>query len=216
MGIKLPGLNFNNQLVEAAYRKELVFGEDHPDRAQPGRGDGEDAGARAHVQHAVEPAALEQGVIGQQAAHRGAMVSGAKRRPGLNPQVDRVGRREASVVGAEDEEASGPHWRQARQGHGQPVGVGQHLGGDGQPTVILKHLTQGVSLGLFGGEGVDTPDVAVLVLLQDGVGDGLQARMGVDGLGGGLGDLSRSPGDDLNSIVRHAPPLEAQRPNGEG
>jgi len=35
VGIKLPGLNFNNQLVEAAYRKELVFGEDHPDRAQP-------------------------------------------------------------------------------------------------------------------------------------------------------------------------------------
>jgi len=35
VGIKLPGLNFNSQLVEAAYRKELVFGEDHPDRAQP-------------------------------------------------------------------------------------------------------------------------------------------------------------------------------------
>lgn len=35
VGIKLPGLNFNNQLVEAAYRKELVFGEDHADRAQP-------------------------------------------------------------------------------------------------------------------------------------------------------------------------------------
>ena len=35
VGIKLPGLNFNNQLVEAAYRKELVYGEDHADRAQP-------------------------------------------------------------------------------------------------------------------------------------------------------------------------------------
>lgn len=35
VGIKLPGLNFNNQLVEAAYRKELVFGEDHADRADP-------------------------------------------------------------------------------------------------------------------------------------------------------------------------------------
>ncbi|TKT46266.1 peptide antibiotic transporter SbmA [Rhizobiaceae bacterium LC148] len=34
-GIKLPGLNFRNQRVEAAYRKELVFGEDHEDRAQP-------------------------------------------------------------------------------------------------------------------------------------------------------------------------------------
>ncbi|MBB3381606.1 MULTISPECIES: peptide antibiotic transporter SbmA [unclassified Rhizobium] len=34
-GIKLPGLNFKNQRVEAAYRKELVYGEDHEDRAQP-------------------------------------------------------------------------------------------------------------------------------------------------------------------------------------
>ncbi|UYO00638.1 MAG: peptide transporter [Devosia sp.] len=35
VGIKLPGLNFANQKVEAAYRKELVFGEDHADRADP-------------------------------------------------------------------------------------------------------------------------------------------------------------------------------------
>jgi len=34
-GILLPGLEFNNQRVEAAYRKELVYGEDHPDRATP-------------------------------------------------------------------------------------------------------------------------------------------------------------------------------------
>ncbi|TIP35201.1 MAG: peptide transporter, partial [Mesorhizobium sp.] len=34
-GLKLPGLQFRNQRVEAAYRKELVYGEDHPDRAQP-------------------------------------------------------------------------------------------------------------------------------------------------------------------------------------
>ena len=35
VGIKLPGLEFNNQRVEAAYRKELVYGEDHADRATP-------------------------------------------------------------------------------------------------------------------------------------------------------------------------------------
>ena len=35
VGIKLPGLEFNNQRVEAAYRKELVYGEDHEDRAAP-------------------------------------------------------------------------------------------------------------------------------------------------------------------------------------
>ena len=34
-GIKLPGLEFKNQKVEAAYRKELVYGEDHADRAEP-------------------------------------------------------------------------------------------------------------------------------------------------------------------------------------
>ncbi|THF58980.1 peptide antibiotic transporter SbmA [Ollibium composti] len=34
-GVKLPGLQFRNQRVEAAYRKELVYGEDHDDRAQP-------------------------------------------------------------------------------------------------------------------------------------------------------------------------------------
>ncbi|NTE87025.1 peptide antibiotic transporter SbmA [Agrobacterium rubi] len=35
VGIKLPGLEFRNQRVEAAYRKELVYGEDHEDRARP-------------------------------------------------------------------------------------------------------------------------------------------------------------------------------------
>jgi peptide/bleomycin uptake transporter len=34
-GIRLPGLQFRNQRVEAAYRKELVLGEDHADRATP-------------------------------------------------------------------------------------------------------------------------------------------------------------------------------------
>jgi peptide/bleomycin uptake transporter len=35
VGIRLPGLQFRNQRVEAAFRKELVYGEDHEDRAQP-------------------------------------------------------------------------------------------------------------------------------------------------------------------------------------
>ncbi|MGB8623595.1 MAG: peptide antibiotic transporter SbmA [Paracoccaceae bacterium] len=34
-GIRLPGLNFLNQRVEAAYRKELVYGEDDGGRAHP-------------------------------------------------------------------------------------------------------------------------------------------------------------------------------------
>ncbi|HLK26645.1 MAG TPA: peptide antibiotic transporter SbmA [Caulobacteraceae bacterium] len=35
VGVKLPGLQFKNQRVEAAYRKELVYGEDDPARAAP-------------------------------------------------------------------------------------------------------------------------------------------------------------------------------------
>ena len=34
-GVRLPGLEFRNQRVEAAYRKELVLGEDDAARAQP-------------------------------------------------------------------------------------------------------------------------------------------------------------------------------------
>jgi peptide/bleomycin uptake transporter len=34
-GVLLPGLEFQNQRVEAAYRKELVYGEDDPSRAAP-------------------------------------------------------------------------------------------------------------------------------------------------------------------------------------
>ncbi|MEO1689395.1 MAG: SbmA/BacA-like family transporter, partial [Pseudomonadota bacterium] len=35
VGIRLPGLEFRNQRVEAAFRKELVLGEDDAARAQP-------------------------------------------------------------------------------------------------------------------------------------------------------------------------------------
>ena len=35
IGIKLPGIEFFNQRVEAAYRKELVLGEDDAARAAP-------------------------------------------------------------------------------------------------------------------------------------------------------------------------------------
>lgn len=35
VGVHLPGLEFKNQKVEAAYRKELVFGEDNSQRAEP-------------------------------------------------------------------------------------------------------------------------------------------------------------------------------------
>jgi peptide/bleomycin uptake transporter len=37
VGVKLPGLEFENQRVEAAFRKELVYGEDDRKRATPER-----------------------------------------------------------------------------------------------------------------------------------------------------------------------------------
>ena len=37
VGVRLPGLEFQNQRVEAAFRKELVYGEDHAERASPPR-----------------------------------------------------------------------------------------------------------------------------------------------------------------------------------
>ena len=37
VGVKLPGLEFENQRVEAAFRKELVYGEDDEERATPAR-----------------------------------------------------------------------------------------------------------------------------------------------------------------------------------
>ena len=37
VGFKLPGLEFQNQRVEAAFRKELVYGEDDGERATPAR-----------------------------------------------------------------------------------------------------------------------------------------------------------------------------------
>ena len=38
VGIKLPGLEFRNQRVEAAYRKELVYGEDDAGARRPADG----------------------------------------------------------------------------------------------------------------------------------------------------------------------------------
>ena len=57
----------------------------------------------------------------------------------LDPQVHRIGRRPAPVVDAVDEEPSRLDRGQARQGHGQPIGVCQDLGGhlDG---VLGQHL----------------------------------------------------------------------------
>ena len=181
-------------------------------RARASGGNGQQARAGADIQHLVEPARLDQAVIGLQTADGRAVVTGAEGRAGLDAQIDGAGRQAATVVHAVDEEATRSHRRQARQRHGQPVGVGQGVARDLQ--VVLRQQRHHAFVFVFRGrEGVDAPDVLVLVLFQDRVGRAFEARMVVDGVGGGLGFDARTAGDDLlGRIVGHDAPTRARRP----
>src|SRR5690606_16470938 len=108
------------------------------------------------------------------------------------------GRDAALVVGAVDEEAAGLDRRQAGQGHGQPVGVGQLVDGDGQAVVGLEPGLDAGGLVVGGREGVDPPDAAILILLEDGIGGAFQQRIGVEVGGGGFGDGPGAPRNNLN------------------
>ena len=167
-------------------------------------GDGQHAGPGPHVQHPLEPPlALQQPVIGDEAAHRRAVVAGAEGRAGLDAQIDRVHRCAAPVMDPEDEEATGADRRQAGERHGQPVGIGQHLRRDRQTRMVGQHCLEGRHLLRLGGIGVDPPQAVILVLLQDGVGGPLQQGMGVDVAGGGLGEGAGAAGDDLQGGVEN-------------
>jgi hypothetical protein len=63
--------------------------------------------------------------------------------------------------------------------------------------VGFQRRLQGGGLVVGRGEGVDAPDVTVLVFLEDRIGDALQRLVGVYLGGGGLGDGAGSTGDDL-------------------
>ncbi len=131
-------------------------------------------------------------------------MAGAERRAGLDPEVHRVERRPAEVVHAVDEEAPGPYRRQARERHGQPVGVGQVLGDGDQAGEAAEHAPEGVGLLVVARKGVDAPAAGVLVFLEDRIGGALQLQVGVDRQSGGLGLGSRPAGDDLDGGLRHA------------
>ena len=203
-------------LVGDPNRRPVDVGADRKFAAGQGRGDGQHAGAGADVQHLVEAARLDQVVVGDQAADSGAMVAGAEGRAGFDAQVHGIGRGAALVMGAEHEEPARAHRRQARQRHGQPVGVGELL----DHRLHVGEFGQGgdQAVGFFGRgrEGVDPPDVAVLVLFQDRIGRPFQQRIGVDRFGGGFGHGARAAGDDLNGVLAHARRLEAGRAKGEG
>ena len=78
-GIKLPGLEFKNQRVEAAYRKELVYGEDHVR-----------AGSAADSRRAILPcsAQLFQAVLPLRLLQRRAVRISAGRRHFRQPDLD--------------------------------------------------------------------------------------------------------------------------------
>ena len=110
---------------------------------------------------------------------------------------------------AVDEEAPGPHWRQARQRHGQPVGVGQGFHGHSQFGIGGQRRLQSLDLVVRRWEGVDAPDVVVFVLLEDRIGRTLQGGVGVDGFCRGFSHGARAAGDDLERLVGHAAPSNA-------
>ncbi len=120
------------------------------------------------------------------------MVAGSEGRARLDPQIDLARRDQPSVVGAIDEEPPGPYWRQAGERHGQPIGVDQRLGDYVEGGKVGQDLGDRGGLIRLGGEGIDAPDVLVLVLLNDREGEGLGGGIGFQSRGGGLG-LARGP-----------------------
>ena len=102
-------------------------GADRDGRARLSRRDRQHARAAADVQHLLEAFGLQQLVERLQAAHRRAMVARAEGGAGVDLQRDAALGHLALIVRAIDEESSGLDRRQARQRHGQPVGVGQLL-----------------------------------------------------------------------------------------
>ena len=196
------GLVQGGVLVGDPHRGGVDVGADRDPAAGPRRRDGQDARAAADIQNPLEPFALQQIVEGLQTADRRAVVAGAEGGAGVDLQIDGVGRHPSLVMRPIDEEAPGAPRRQARQGHGQPVGVGQLLDRDGDRIVGQGRL-QPLDLLGRGREGVDAPDVAILVLLQDGIGRALQRGIGVDGGGGGLCVFARPPCDYLNCRLGH-------------
>ncbi len=138
------------------------------DAAAPGLGggDGEDAGARAHVEHAPPLPPPRDAVEREQAAARRRMLAGAEGGGGIDDQPDAPGRYAARVMRAVDEIAPGRERREARLVLGQPVALGHALDryrrrrraapGPGQRHYCLDQRC----LRLLAGETLDLPALA--------------------------------------------------------
>ncbi len=83
---------------------------------------------------------------------------------------------------AVDEEASGAHGRQTGQRHGQPVGIGQLIGGDSQFRETGQDLLKPRIFFLGGRKGVDAPDIPVFVLFEDRIGGAFEKQITIDGV----------------------------------
>ncbi|MNQ99394.1 hypothetical protein D3C85_1151270 [compost metagenome] len=190
-------------LVGDAGRGLVDVGADGDGRARLGRRDGQNARAAADVQHLIEFFGRQQIVEGLQATDRGAVVAGAEGRARVDLQVDAPLGDLALVVRAIDEEAPGLDRRQARQAHGQPVGVGQLLDNNLQTRRRAQGFGYALGFVVRRREGVDAPHPLVLILLQNGVGRVFQHGIGVDGGGGGFGRGAVAACDHLNCGLGH-------------
>ena len=186
------------------HRWAVDVGADRQPRARARRGDGQHAGAGADVQHLGIARPLQKRVVGQEATDGGAMVASAERGSCLDPQVHRVDRRAAPVVHAIDEEATGPHRRQARQGHRQPVRVSQLFDHDTKLVVACEKMSHPLGLRIGRREGVHPPEALVLVFFDDRKGHLIQNRRLFHRGRGGFGDAARAAGDDLYGLIGHA------------
>ncbi len=126
-------------LVGNAHADRIDIGADGDVRAGFGRGDGQNAGTRADIEHAVEAAALEQVVIGDQAADGGAVVTSAEGRAGFDSQIDRVQRFFAAVMDTVNKKTSGADRRQTGQCHAQPIGIGERFSADLKAVEITQN-----------------------------------------------------------------------------
>ncbi len=138
-----------------------------------------------------------------QAAHRRTVVAGAKGGPCVDLQRHAVVGNLALVMGSIDEEATGLDGRQARQAHGQPVGIGQLLDHHIQFALLSQDGRDALGF-IFGRrEGVDAPDTLILVLFQNRIGSPFQQGVFVDRGGRVFGGVTRAAGNDLDCGLGH-------------
>ena len=105
----------------------VVAGDDASTRQCACRGDGQDGGAAAEVEHAREAATSGQSVDRLETAGRGGVVAGAEGFAGFDLDGRRSQADAGAIVAAVHDEAAGEDRRQRGLRDGNPVGVGHRL-----------------------------------------------------------------------------------------